>query len=1000
MKGRGVDLSDSNGHLLPHLAKGYGPAMKVFQPFRLDTVNHCLWHAEERVPLTPKAFDVLRYLVEHAERLVTQDEILEAIWPETYVNPEVIKQYIRGIRKALGDDPEKPSYIETFSRRGYQFIAPVSDESAAPFPGSDTKRIVGRKTALVDVFQQQATRRPNLRLARGQCIEGFGGKEAYYPILEALGSLVLSAEDGSLVQMLAKHAPTWLLQFSALVKAEQREALRRETLGTTRERMVREICEAFEVMAAQNPLVLILEDLHWVDASTLDLISALARRRGPAKLVIVGTYRPADVIISQSPLKALKQDLLVHNLCHEIALERLEESDVGEYLTEEFAECTFAAADLAKLVHRHSGGNALFMVGIVQSMLKKGVIAQLQGKWALTVPLGKIAPAVPETLQQLIQVQFEQLSMSEQGILRSASVAGDRFSVWAVTGALEIESSRIEDACEVLAEKQQFIKAAGIHELANGEFSAHYEFRHSLYREVLYRQLSDVNRSKLHRLLGQRLKTLCTPSKPELAAELALHFEGGREYDQAISYLILAAENAARRFAHGDSIRALQLALELAQSLPARTRIELEIEVLQRMGDAHFALGAMSDSALAYETAAARAAEAGLRKTQIEALARLAVPAWYLDPPRGNDICEQAVEESRAHGDPLLLAQTQLATACFRLLYDTWRNQDAETCASARHTIRRLSGPSTPENMFCVYVQAMQGDYEEALKQAEAAMIATTSPAAYLLALGAKILCLMQCGRFGEVLRIVGTGRELAQKNGEDPWVFIFREAWLRSLCFDFEGVLRLSRTAMRSDAKQHAVPWTAIGMISAGYAELSRGRYAEALQCFAQVRDPGTTPNFFLHWYWRMQARLGSSEVRLQAGDIPNARIEVDDLLESALSTEEPNMQALAWEANARVAWAEKDSDGARRCIENALAILDEVEIPVSAWRVHATAWQFYRHTKEDKPAEASRGRAEACILKIANSFARDEPLRASFLSAPAVARVLGASANKRAVS
>src|SRR5260370_36009053 len=105
--------------------------------------------------------------------------------------------------------------------------------------------------------------------------------------------------------------------------------------------------------------------------------------------------------------------------------------------------------------------------------------------------------------------------------------------------------------------------------------------------------------------------------------------------------------------------------------------------------------------------------------------------------------------------------------------------------------------------MFCVYVQAMQGDYEEALKQAEAAMIATTSPAAYLLALGAKILCLMQCGRFGEVLRIVGTGRELAQKNGEDPWVFIFREAWLRSLCFDFEGVLRLSRTAMRSEERR-----------------------------------------------------------------------------------------------------------------------------------------------------------------------------------------------------
>ena len=77
--------------------------MKVFEPFQLDTVNHCLWRAGERMPLTPKAFDVLRYLVEHADRVVTQDELLEALWPETYVNPEGIRKYILEIRKVLGD---------------------------------------------------------------------------------------------------------------------------------------------------------------------------------------------------------------------------------------------------------------------------------------------------------------------------------------------------------------------------------------------------------------------------------------------------------------------------------------------------------------------------------------------------------------------------------------------------------------------------------------------------------------------------------------------------------------------------------------------------------------------------------------------------------------------------------------------------------------------------------------------------------------------------------
>ncbi|HTM14631.1 MAG TPA: winged helix-turn-helix domain-containing protein, partial [Bryobacteraceae bacterium] len=77
--------------------------MKVFEPFRLDAANHCLWRGGERVFLTPKAFDVLRYLVDHADRLVSQAELLEAVWPETYVNPEGVRKYIQEIRKILGD---------------------------------------------------------------------------------------------------------------------------------------------------------------------------------------------------------------------------------------------------------------------------------------------------------------------------------------------------------------------------------------------------------------------------------------------------------------------------------------------------------------------------------------------------------------------------------------------------------------------------------------------------------------------------------------------------------------------------------------------------------------------------------------------------------------------------------------------------------------------------------------------------------------------------------
>jgi TolB-like protein/DNA-binding winged helix-turn-helix (wHTH) protein/Flp pilus assembly protein TadD len=112
--------------------------MKLFKAFRLDTANHLLWRNGERVPVAPKGFDVLVYLVEHAGRVVTQDDVLGAVWPETYVNPEVLRKYIMEIRKVLGDRPDNPEFIETLPRRGYRFIAPVMDESVAEPPHAPT----------------------------------------------------------------------------------------------------------------------------------------------------------------------------------------------------------------------------------------------------------------------------------------------------------------------------------------------------------------------------------------------------------------------------------------------------------------------------------------------------------------------------------------------------------------------------------------------------------------------------------------------------------------------------------------------------------------------------------------------------------------------------------------------------------------------------------------------------------------------------------------------
>jgi tetratricopeptide (TPR) repeat protein len=401
----------------------------------------------------------------------------------------------------------------------------------------------------------------------------------------------------------------------------------------------------------------------------------------------------------------------------------------------------------------------------------------------------------------------------------------------------------------------------------------------------------------------------------------------------------------------------------------------------------------MSESVEAYEQATTTAARAGHTDAQIESLISLALPACYTNLARGLEVCAQAVELSRNYGDRLLLAQAQMAAATCRLLYDSWQREDADLYATAVRTIEGLSSSSAPAyyQMLHLYVRAVQGDYRGALEGADSVirqMAETVSPAAYLLALGAKALSLLHLGQFGDVLRIVRAGRETAEKNEVDPWVFVFREAWLRSLCFDFEGVRWLGTVNIRSDTDRHAVQPRAIALIAAGHAELSEQNYAPALEYFRQVLDTRATPNFFLHWHWRIQAHLGITAALVRSGDMVHARLEAARCLESAQSTADPNLKALALEMNARVAFADHNLPSSRQHISNALAIVEEFDVPVAAWRVHAAACELCPNEEE---AERHRAIARETILKIANSFDADEPLRASLLSAALVRPLFG---------
>jgi predicted ATPase len=229
-------------------------------------------------------------------------------------------------------------------------------------------------------------------------------------------------------------------------------------------------------------LLLVLEDLQWVDDSSVDLIATLARRRSPAKFMLLATCRSFELCAPS--MRALIPDLLVHQLCRKIELTRLSETEVEEYLAGG-SPSSLPPAGLSALVHRHCDGNPLFMVAALEHMRKRGLLANASGRWELQIPLAQIEFEVPDDLRHMIEAQLERVSAEEQNALELASVAGASFSASLFSGAAETEARDLEDLFEELSRRHHIVKWVATQSFPDGGVAERYEFLHALYRQVL-----------------------------------------------------------------------------------------------------------------------------------------------------------------------------------------------------------------------------------------------------------------------------------------------------------------------------------------------------------------------------------------------------------------------------------------------------------------------------------------------------------------------------------
>ena len=442
---------------------------------------------------------------------------------------------------------------------------------------------IGKTSLLEEFLADLAARGEHPVLARGRCSERLAGAEAYLPILEALESLLHSHAVPSIAGVMKAAAPTWY----ALVAGNSPEATstaasREAAPAASQERMKRELGALCQELSRKQPLVISIDDLHWADVSTIDMLNYLAGRFAQMRVLVLETHRQSDMALARHPFLAIRRDLQSRGLFEEVALGFLDLPDVERYLLLQFPGHRFPA-DFATVIHAKTEGSPLFMADLVRYLRDTGGIVEEDGRWALARSLPEGPRDLPESVRGMIQRKIEQVDERDRKLLVAASVQGHEFDSAVVAEAVEMDAADVEERLETLERVYVFVKRGEEREFPDRSLTLHYQFVHVLYQNLLYASLQPTRRAALSGRVARALVARHGDQVAAVAARVAVLFETARDFSASARYFHIAARRSAGLFAFGEAFSLAERGLSAVEALPddlPRKRQELELQMM------------------------------------------------------------------------------------------------------------------------------------------------------------------------------------------------------------------------------------------------------------------------------------------------------------------------------------------------------------------------------------------------------------------------------------
>jgi predicted ATPase/predicted Ser/Thr protein kinase len=451
---------------------------------------------------------------------------------------------------------------------------------------------IGKTTLVEDFLSELALPGRAFLIVRGHCSERLAGSEPYLPVIDGLQDLLRGKSGEAVARLLKVIAPTWHTQVAlpgAVLGQESEIGAEPEhdaapfprTPASSQQAMLREFCNLLREVSRLAPVVLFIDDVHWADLSTVDLLAHLGRLCPHLRVLVLATYRRTELLLGPHPFYHVKLELEGKGVCTELALGFLGLKDIDTYLELVFPGHAFPD-DFAGLIHARTEGSPLFMADLLCYLRERGVITQAGGRWALVRDLPDLRRELPNSVRSMIQRKLDQLGEADRRLLAAASVQGPAFDSAIVAQVFGREAADVEERLDVLERVHGLVRLVREQSFPDGALTVRYGFVHVLYQNALYAALQPTRKAAWSAAAARALLSHYGEKSAGLAAELAELFEVGRDHERAIDYYQIAAENAARIFAHHEAVALAQRGLAVLQALPdtlERARRELPFQL-------------------------------------------------------------------------------------------------------------------------------------------------------------------------------------------------------------------------------------------------------------------------------------------------------------------------------------------------------------------------------------------------------------------------------------